>query len=275
MIKTQPFAAAILLSLLGGVAALAQSQGITVVGRGAAEAGPTRVTITALVSAQAPVAGDAVVKYRDARRRAVDAIEGLEISGLSIEGEGFVLDSTVNQQQMQAIWQGQAPQQIEGEVRVSEALRITIAGIEQMEEQALMDMLIRVLDTAKESGLTTGAAVTQRKRQVMYGQSIDTALATFSVEDPAALRRQASEAAVADARAQAQRLAELTGVELGAIEAITPQEASSDKQVNAIYVYGMGQEPDDRDQHSREQFGSIEVQAALQVRFAIRGEAGP
>jgi len=275
MTKPLSSVAVILLGLLGGVAASAQSRGITVVGRGLAESKPTRVTITALVSAQAPIAGDAVVKYRDARRRAVEAIEGLEVSGLSIEGEGFVLDSTVNQQQMQAIWQGQAPQQIEGEVRVSEALRITIAGIEQMEHQALMDTLVRVLDAAKESGLTTGAAVTQRKRQVMYGQSIDTALATFSVEDPAALRRQASEAAVADARAQAQRLAELAGVELGAIEAITPQEASPSNQVNAIYVYGMGQEPDEGGQPSREQFGVIEVDAALQVRFAIRDKETP
>jgi uncharacterized protein YggE len=275
MNQPRPIAAALVLGLLGCFAASAQTPGITVVGHGLAEAKPTHVTITALVSAQAPVAADAVVKYRDARRRAVEAIEGLEISGLSIEGEGFVLDSTVNQQQMQAIWQGQAPQQIEGEVRVSEALRITITGIAEMEEQAVMDTLINVLDAAKESGLTTGAAVTQRKRQVMYGQSIDTALATFGLEDPAALQQQASEAAVDDARAQAQRLAELAGVELGAIEAITPQDASQNNQVNAIYVYGMSEEPDERDRHSREQFGVIGVRAALQVRFAIHEGAKP
>src|SRR5437762_12046832 len=64
-------------------------EGISVAGSGEVKAKPKVVEINATVSGDAELAADAIVKYRDARRRAVDALNGLKLEGLKIDTNGF------------------------------------------------------------------------------------------------------------------------------------------------------------------------------------------
>src|SRR4051812_36487033 len=64
-------------------------EGISVAGSGEVKAKPTTVELNATVSGDAELAADAIVKYRDARRRAVEALNGLKLEGLKVEGGGF------------------------------------------------------------------------------------------------------------------------------------------------------------------------------------------
>src|SRR4051812_14135584 len=79
--------------LLAAPLRAAENDGITVIGNGEAKSRPTQVEIGALVAGDAELAADAIVKYRDAKKHAVDALQALKLSALVIESSGF----TVNQ----------------------------------------------------------------------------------------------------------------------------------------------------------------------------------
>ncbi len=254
-----------------GAAQAAQEAGIAVVGRGTAEARPTAVTIVSRVTAEAPLAADAVVKFRDAKRRAIEAMEGAGIDGLSIEGGGFSIDSTITQQQMQMIWQGQPQPQLDTQVRVSELLTITLAGVGELDETALIEHIMKTLDVAKDAGLVTGAAMSHQGQPFMWGQQMDTSLATFTIDNPDATKASAYESAVADARAQAQRLADLAGVKLGPIVAIEETAAGTGgPQISAMYFYNYAQQQQQTPESTTRRFGPLPITVNLRVRFAIQ-----
>jgi len=256
------------------VRAAATEAGITVIGTGEATTKPTAVTIVGLITAEAPLAADAVVKFRDSKRRTLEALEDAQVPGLDVEGEGFAIRSTINQQQMQLIWQGQAPQQLDAQVRVTERITIRLTGIDAPAEDALIERIMAVLDTAKEVGLTTGAALAQQNgQQIMWGQQIDTSLASFTHDDPDALKAKAYEAAIADARAQAQRLAEVAGVKLGPIVAIVEAaDSQGANPITAMYYYGSAPTGSEDDEQTATSFGQLKARINLQVRFAIAQE---
>src|SRR5215210_6772891 len=70
--------------------------GITVSGSAKSSAKPTSVEIPCLVNGDAELTADAIVKYRDARKRAVAAIEALKIDGLSIDSKGYSVKDFVD-----------------------------------------------------------------------------------------------------------------------------------------------------------------------------------
>ena len=92
------------------------ASGITVSGSGKASAKPTSVEIPCIVSGDAELTADAIVKYRDARKRAVDAIQGLKIAGLTVESKGYSVRDYVDAvAQQQAMMRGQAVVQHQAE----------------------------------------------------------------------------------------------------------------------------------------------------------------
>src|SRR3954471_13768278 len=131
--------------------------GITVAGTAKVSAKPTTVEIPCIVSGDAELTADAIVKYRDARKRGVSAIEGLKIDGLSVDSKGYSVKDYVdaNAQQM-AMQRGQAVANTKQKVSVTEQLRIVIKDVDKMEQAALMDTMLKVLDTVRDSGLTLG-----------------------------------------------------------------------------------------------------------------------
>src|SRR5947209_8179241 len=109
------FMAAMMMFLAAAAAAAAahharaeQQQGITVSGTGTVKSKPTEVEIGAMVSGEAELTNDAMVKYRDAKKRAVAAIEGLKIKDMAIESNGVSINQAIDPNAAQMMMQGRA-----------------------------------------------------------------------------------------------------------------------------------------------------------------------
>ena len=76
--------------------------------------------------------------------------------------------------------------------------------------------------------------------QMQAGQG--NAIVTFKLPDPSSLRDEAYKVAIDDAKARAQKIADLSGVKLGRILSVTEGQPASDSPVASIYqiVYGGG-----------------------------------
>lgn len=192
------------------------SAGITVSGTAKVMAKPNAVEILTYVSGDAELTADAVVKYRDARKRAVAALDALKIPTLSIESNGFSVKDWVDAvAQQQAMMRGQMAGNSKQKVSVGEQLRLVLKDADKVDQAALMDTMLKVLDTAKDAGLTIGNG---EPRGFNYNNPITAnPLITFKVTDTTALREQAYKQAMDDAKAKAQRLADLAGVKIGRI----------------------------------------------------------
>ena len=93
-------------------------------------------------------------------------------------------------------------------------------------------------------------------------------LATFRMADVKELRTQAYTAAIKDAREQAERLANLSGVKLGRVTSV--REGPAQNTTNVNYVYYPGQtSKDDSDSYTTTKLEDITVKIVLQVEFAI------
>jgi len=196
---------------------------LSALGIGEAIAQPDRVTMVTTVSGHAPLAGDALVKYRDAKRRATEAIQALEIEGLTIEGQGLALHSAYDQQTInmlqQRMWNNaEAGAEIDTrpQIIVKEQLKITITGIDQLEEAALLELLIRLIETSQDAGLGVGGADAMTMINRGWGNQ-PMSLFAFEVSDPDRAHAQARAAAIAAAKARAKQMAEQAGVTLGPI----------------------------------------------------------
>jgi uncharacterized protein YggE len=198
-------------------------EGISVSGISETKGKPSVVEISAVVAGDAELAADATVKYRDSRRRAVDAINGLKLEGLRIESGGFSVMQGVDTSQMQAGMQGNIAPAGKQRVTVAEQMKLVITGLDKLKDEEVMDTILRVLDTARDAGLQIGPSTprTAYQMRVFYqnnGEDSKAAnLVVFKLPDPDALREQAYKAAMADARKKAERLASLAGVTLGKV----------------------------------------------------------
>ena len=70
----------------------ANIDGFAVVGKGTAAAKPNRLEIDLEVSAASELTADAIVKYRDAKKRLQDAFAALKMSNVAVEERGLLVD---------------------------------------------------------------------------------------------------------------------------------------------------------------------------------------
>ncbi|HEX3358832.1 MAG TPA: SIMPL domain-containing protein [Tepidisphaeraceae bacterium] len=192
------------------------NSGITVSGSGKASGKPTVIEIPCIVSGDAELTADALVKYRDARKHAVDAIDGLKIPGLSVESKGYSIKDYVDQAaQQQAMMRGQGVVSSKQKISVVEQMKIVIKDADKMDQSTVMDTMLKVLDTVRDAGLTLGDGTVRNVNY--YPPPPMPGLINFKIADPSALREQAYKQAMDDARTRAQKLADLAGVKLGRI----------------------------------------------------------
>lgn len=253
--------------------------GISVSGSGEAKAKPTAVEISATVSGDAELAADAIIKYRDTKRRAVEALEGLKLEGLKIESGGFAINQGVDEAQQQAMMQGNAVAgSAKQRVTVTEQIKVVLGGLDKLKDEELMDTVLKVVDTGRDGGLQIGAAQPQNyyQMQMYYNNGRgDSTLVAFVISDPEALREQACKAAMDDARKRAERLASLAGVKLGRILSIRDQgEAAMNPQMAQMYAM-TGQMPDSGEDLSSGVFAEIPVRVNLAVQFEIAAGGEP
>jgi uncharacterized protein len=255
------------------------TDGITVSGTAKVMGKPNAVQIGAYVSGDAELTADAVVKYRDARKRAVAALEGLKIPTLSIESDGFTVKDWVDTAaQQQAMMRGQQVSNAKQKVSVGEQLRLVIKDADKMDQAALMDTMLKVLDTAKDAGLSIGdgAVKTQSYNPFYYyyggmNQGDPSALIKFKVTDTAALRDEAYKQAMDNAKSKAQHLADLAGVKIGRILSVRDSSPQVLAAAAAAQMPQMAPQTarDDASELTSSVFADIPLTVSLSVQFEI------
>ena len=263
----------------GSGAALAADAppGITVSGTGKAKGKPALVEISAVVSGEAELASDAIVKHRDAKRRATKAIEDLKIPALSTTSKGFSVSQAVDPNMQQMMMRGQTPTATKEKVQVTEQLQLVLKDADKLSDEDMMNTVLKIIDAVRDAGLTIGAGAPKSYQQMMMmaqGGQGGAGLATFRVPDTAALRAEAHKKAMEDARAKAQRLAELSGVKLGRIISVQDGSGTTPEANPTVAVYrammSQQESPADADAGlSSAVFGDIPLAATLTVQFAI------
>lgn len=199
-------------------------EGIVVRGEGTAKARPTQIEMSATISGDAPLAADALVKFRDAKRRALAAIAGLKNPDLSIESEGVSVNSGMADAQTQMmVMRGMAVPNAGQGVHLAETNRITLAHTDKLPSEELLEKVLKILDVAKDAGFQIGPAPARNyyEMQIRAQQGDDSsATVSFRLPDTGKLREEAYQSAIDDAKAKAQRLADLAGAKLGPILAV-------------------------------------------------------
>lgn len=168
---------------------------ITVIGRGEVKAQPDTANTNIGVEVTASTVDEAMTRAKERMAALLAALKALGISEKDIQTSNFSVYFERTSTEMPAPRsEGGSDQQMPGFYRVSNMVQVTIRDLEQVGE---------VLETAVKAGANN-----------IWGIN-------FSVSDPATLEAAARENAVKDARARAQALAGLHGVELSGVMAVS------------------------------------------------------
>jgi uncharacterized protein YggE len=259
----------IVLSGFGSIALAAETnRGIAVAGSGESKGKPSIVELSGVVTGEAELASDAITKYRDNRQRAVEAMDNLKIEGLKVAGSGVSISSALSPQAMQQMMNGMgAAGTGNARLQVSEPLKITITGVDKMSTEDLLATLVRIVDAGKDAGIAIGPQMDMQQYYYSGRMQQQQGLATFRMADVKELRAQAYTAAIKDAREQAERLANLSGVKLGRVTSVREGPVQQNT-TNVMYYYGQPSK-DDTDQYTTTKLEDITVKIVLQVEFAI------
>ncbi|HET6878901.1 MAG TPA: SIMPL domain-containing protein [Pirellulales bacterium] len=264
---TSPSAAQMVMTTDGG-----HTPGISVYGTGETVAKPDVVEISLRATAAAELTGDAIIKYRDTKRRTLEAFDKLKLDKLEIEELGVSLSDQTSAEAMQMMWRGMQAPAGKAKVEISSALRLRLAGIRDHSSEQVMETVGKLLDTAKDSGASIGPTQAEMNMAWRYGQQANSTLVRFIVRDLNKLREEAYENAVEDARTRARRLAKLNGIKLGDVLGVQEVQVSGDDQQMTTTPWGQvlpsykkASEPE----ISSEQFAEIPFRVKLLVRFSI------
>lgn len=260
---------------------------LTIVATSVAHTKPTQVELTASVSGEAELAKDALVKYRDAKRRAIEAIGKLDIKDLTIKELGVSARVQANQQAMMAMMQGNPNPNLKPNYQFREQLRLTVKGIDKLDSAQVAELLAKVVDASRDAGLTIGPQGPSNimEAQMMQRGAGSSSIATFRLPDATAAKAQAYETAVKDAKARAQKLADATGVKLGAVTSVQEipagQAAATDNEDDSskamlFAMYGwqaaLMQNNDKRSataEPTSDTYEEVAVPVTLVVQFAV------
>ena len=233
--------------------------GFTVAGKGVASARPNRLEIDTEISAASELSSDAIVKYRDAKKRLTEAFAALKMANVAVEERSLLVD------QKTAAFnpyfgESAAPRRGKIEVQLTRKLIVTCDKIREMDEEAILQLVAKLLDVAQDAGAKVGPS-NDNPYWYYYGGSRPTqGLVHFILDDFEPLKDKAYQAAIDDARLRAGRLARLSGTGLGPVlgvrEVSVPGEASSSDE---------DETPKPRLESAK--FREIRVRVELQVRF--------
>jgi uncharacterized protein YggE len=207
----------------------AENLGISVTGEGKASGSPDVVVLTLGVSVLAPTVREARDQAADAMNKVVDSLKGNGVQDEDIQTSQFTIQPEYDFREGEQSLRG---------YRLTNVVTAKLRDIDRTGE---------VLDEV----VAAGGDLTQV-------QSIN-----FTLDDPDELRDEAREEAVGDAKAKAQRLADLSGVDLG--EVISISESFSAPPIpfarDAFAETGQGATPIEA--------GELDVILTVEVVYAI------
>jgi uncharacterized protein YggE len=242
-------------------------QGFTVVGKGTVSAKPNAVEIDLEISSSSELTADAIVKYRDARKKIQESFSGLKLGNVSVTERGLLVDQKGQNQNYNMMFFGGMPQssRAKTEVQLSRKMVVRAGEIRQMDEEKLLQQVTRLLDVAQDAGARVGPQNNFNPyyyNPYMYANN--QGLVRFVLDDFEKLEDEAYEKAMADARSRAERLAKLSGVELGPVLGVREIALPGDSNMNQTPD---GEMPKKRLEASK--FQEIPVRVELVVRFAV------
>ncbi len=263
---------------VGMIPGMATNDGIAVYGTGELSARPNMVEVDLRVSGKAELTGDALVKYRDAKKRVLEALDKLKVSGLSTDELSLAITAGSSVEQQQRMMNGMPQVPTKTQIEVSSTLRVRLKDVRDQPAEELIKTVGKLLDVAQDSGVSVGpsqAEVMQAMRFGNYNNLNHNVPVRFVVSDLTALREKAYELAVADARSRASRLAKLHQVKLGS--ALSVHEVAVAGDSSGIVRSGVqtpqgtvsASEHEDEPRISSSSLTDIPVQVKLLVRFAI------
>jgi uncharacterized protein YggE len=254
--------------------AQANIDGFAVIGKGFATARPNRLEIELEVSASSELSADAIVKYRDSKKRLKDAFTTLKMSNVAVEERGLLVDQ--KGQAFNPYYMDMPPaRKGKVEVQLRRKLVVSVSNIRSMDEEALLQLVAKLLDVAQDAGGKVGGG--EAMPYYYYRFNEGNKLVKFILDDYDALQEKAYGEAIADARSKAVRLAKLSGVELGRVAGIREVLVSGDKSsaMAMAFYYGVPSNSNDeevpRKRLESTRFQEIPVRVELHVRFDLAG----
>src|SRR5439155_25293277 len=135
--------------------ALENLQGFTVAGKGFVAAKPNFLEIDLEVAAASELTADAIVKYRDARKRIRDAFAALKLGNITVEERGLLVDQK-GMMQSPYFFDVQPNSRTKTEVQLTRKLIVKGSEIRKMDEEALLQLTAKLLDVAQDAGARVG-----------------------------------------------------------------------------------------------------------------------
>ncbi len=168
-------------------------------GSGEAKGRPTEVEITGSLAGDSELAADAVVKFHDAKKKALAAMDALKNPNLSVISEGIAINSPIDANAQQMMMRGQTVTPTQ-KVQVQETSRIVLANTDKIEPEALLEQVLKILDVAKDSGFVIGPPSANNYYEMQMRTGQPSSMVVFKLPDASALRDAATKLAVEDAK---------------------------------------------------------------------------
>jgi uncharacterized protein len=248
-------------------------EGFTVAGKASLAAKPNLIEIDVEVSASSELTADAIVKYRDARRRLHEAFTALKLPNITVEERGLQVDQK-GQQQNPYFGGGSQNTRNKTEVQLTRKLVVKASNLRKMDEEAVMQLVGKLLDVAQDAGAKVG----QQNNNYYYWRydyMNQQGLVRFVLDDFDKLQEEAYDKAFADARSRAERLARLSHVALGPIVAAREITVPGDRVNSNFNYYNYNSSSDDEMPRKRletSKYQDIPVKVELMVRFTIQSK---
>ncbi len=237
-------------------------EGFTVNGKGSVMARPNRLEIDLEVSASSELSADAIVKYRDTKKRLQDAFVALKLDNVAVEERGLLVDQK-GQQMNPYFFDVQPNRRAKAEVQLTRRLVVNCSEIRKLDEEALLQLVAKLLDVAQDAGAKVGPHHDFNPYFYYDRFNQNNGLVRFILDDYDKLEDEAYDKAIADAMIKAKRLAKLSHLKLGPVmavrEGVTPSDREMAKEDEA---------PHKRLESSR--FQEIPVKVELIVRFDVK-----
>jgi uncharacterized protein YggE len=241
-------------------------EGFTVAGKGYVAAKPNLVEVDLEVNASSELTADAIVKYRDAKRRIRDAFSALKLANVTIDERGLLVDQK-GMMQSPYYFDYQPNTRNKTEVQLARKLVVKGSEIRKLDEEGVLQLVGRLLDVAQDAGARVGAQNNYNPYYYYRYNQGPTGLVRFVLEDFDKLQDEAYEKAIADAKARAERLARLSRVELGPIVAVREIAVPGDST-------GSSGDEMPRKRLETTKFQEIPVRVELLVRFEVLPKPG-
>jgi uncharacterized protein YggE len=245
---------------------------ITVTASGKASVRPDVAEIRAAVTGSAALAADALKKFRDNRRRAVEALKKLKFDNLSVEEGGLSMSSTnPNAQRMAQMFGGNQNAGTPGHITVTENVVIRLSSIDRMKEGEPAKVVTTVIDAAKDAGLTFDGG---------NSNGMQSELVRFRSTKLEDARDAAVQSAMQSARRKADTLAALSKAkvvrivssrELAPVQAAGSGSGTSNWYMSMIMAQLGASGGGDSDESASNEFKPIPVNVTIEVQFAASG----